>query len=185
MKPSTRSLYQELWAAAAPRLRDALHAENVHALPRVKSAVVAVGVGKHRTEGKYAEQVERGLALITGQKPSGRTARKSIAGFKLRQGQVVGLVATLRGRRMEEFLVRLLWVALPRVRDFRGLSPRSVDPRGNLTIGLKEASVFPEADPSIIDIPFGLQITIVTTARTRQRGLALFRALGVPFAEEQ
>jgi large subunit ribosomal protein L5 len=183
MTRAARTPFQELWTAAAPALREALHGENVHGLPRVRHVVVASGVGKHRTEGKFAEQVERGLTLITGQKPAWRAARKSIAGFKLRTGQVVGFLTTLRGRRMEEFLLRLLWVALPRVRDFRGLSPRSVDPRGNLTIGLKEASVFPEADPSVIDLSFGLQITIVTTAQTHDRGLALFRALGVPFAE--
>lgn len=184
MTRAARTPFQELWLAAASTLRETLHTENVYALPRVRHVVVASGVGKQRAEGKFVEQVERGLTLVTGQKPSSRAARKSIAGFKLREGQVVGFLVTLRGRRMEEFLLRLLWVALPRVRDFRGLSARSVDPRGHLTIGLKEASVFPEADPSVLDMPFGLQITIVTTARSRDRGLALFRALGFPFAEQ-
>lgn len=168
---------------AVPKLRAALGRTNVQALPRVTHTIVAAGVGKHRAEGKFLEQVEKGLALLAGQKPSGRVARKSIAGFKVRQGQVVGLRATLRGRRMEDFLARLLWVALPRVRDFRGLPPASVDARGNLSIGLKEASVFPEVDPTVVEIPFGLQVTIVTNARNREEGRALFRALGFPFAE--
>lgn len=184
MNQPSRAPFRELYVTTAvPKLREALGRENPHALPRVTSTVIAVGVGKHRTEGKFAEQVERGLTLLTGQKPSVRVARKSIAGFKVREGQVVGLMTTLRGRRMEDFLTRLLWVALPRVRDFRGLSPKSVDVRGNLTMGFKEASVFPEIDPSIIETPFGLQVTIVTSARTKAEGLTLFHALGFPFAD--
>lgn len=176
-----RELYEK---TAVPKLREALGVTSVHAIPRITATVVAAGTGKHRLEGKFVENVEKGLALLTGQKPAARTARTSVAGFKMRQGQAVGFVVTLRGRRMEDFLTRLLWVALPRVRDFRGLPLRSVDARGNVSIGVREASVFPEADPSDSDTPFGLQVTIVTNARSRERGLALFRALGFPFAEQ-
>ncbi len=168
---------------AAPKLRAELGVQNPHALPKVTAVVVAAGIGKHRTEGKFQEHVEQGLAALTGQKPASRTARKSIAGFKLRQGQVVGLMTTLRGRRMDDFLTRLLTVALPRVRDFRGISVRSVDAQGNLSIGFREASVFPEVDPNAAETPFGIQVTIVTNAGRREKGLALFQALGFPFAE--
>lgn len=177
---SFRALYREV---AVPRLQVVLGRENLHALPRITKVVVAAGVGKHRTEGKFVEDVVKGLALLSGQKPVSRAARQSIAGFKVRQGQVVGTLVTLRGRRMEDFLTRLLWVALPRVRDFRGLPLASVDRQGNLSIGLREAAAFPEVDPSTVETPFGLQVTIVTNAGSRDEALALFRALGFPFAE--
>lgn len=175
--------FRALSAAATEKLRGELRVSNVHALPQLKSITVASGVGKHRAESKVVEDVERGLALLTGQKCASRPARTSIAGFKVRQGQVVGYLVTLRGRRMEEFLLRLLNVAIPRVRDFRGISLRSVDARGNLTIGFREASVFPEVDPASVEAPFGIQVTLATTARNRDEGIALFRALGFPFAE--
>lgn len=175
-----RELYQTV---AAPKLQEDLKRSNPHALPRIRAVVVGVGIGKHRTEGKFLEDVTQGLTLLTGQKPATRTARKSIAGFKVREGQPVGLIVTLRGRRMDDFLSRLLLIALPRVRDFRGIPLRSVDGRGNLTIGFRDASAFPEVDPAKIETVFGLQVTIVTDAGMHDEGLALFRALGFPLAD--
>ncbi|TSC72992.1 MAG: large subunit ribosomal protein L5 [Parcubacteria group bacterium Gr01-1014_38] len=177
---SFRELYQSV---AVPRLQDELKRSNLHALPRIRAVVVAAGTGKHQAEGKFLEDATQGLTLLTGQKPAPRPARKSIAGFKVRAGQTVGLLATLRGRRMEDFLARLLWVALPRVRDFRGIPLRAVDAQGNLTIGFRDASAFPEVDLAKIETPFGLQVTIVTDARHRDKGLALFHALGFPLSE--
>lgn len=179
---SFRELYQSV---AVPRLRDELKRTNPNALPRIRAVVVGVGVGKHRTEGKFLEDATHGLTLLTGQKPASRPARVSIAGFKVRAGQPVGLVVTLRGRRMEDFLARLLWVVLPRVRDFRGIPFRAVDVGGNLTIGFRDASAFPEVDPVKIETPFGLQVTMVTSARSQPEGLALFRALGFPLLESE
>lgn len=182
-RPSSfRELYESV---AVPRLRDELKRSNPNALPRIRAVVVAIGVGKHRAEGKFLEDATHGLTLLAGQKPASRPARISIAGFKLRAGQPVGLVVTLRRRRMEDFLARLLWVALPRVRDFRGIPFRAVDAGGNLTIGFRDASAFPEVDPGRIETPFGLQVTIVTSARNQQEGLALFRALGFPLTESE
>lgn len=175
-----RALYQSV---AVPKLRDELKRSNPHALPHMRTVVVGIGIGKHRTEGKFLEDATHGLTLLTGQKPALRSARKSIAGFKVREGQPVGLVVTLRGRRMEDFLSRLLLIALPRVRDFRGIPLRSVDARGNLTIGFRDASAFPEVDPAKIETVFGLQVTMVTDAGSHDAGLALFRALGFPLAD--
>lgn len=174
--------YREQYArVAVPKLREVLKRSNIHALPRITAVVVSSGVGKHRGEGRFLEDVEKGLALATGQKPSPTVARRSIAGLKVRQGQVVGFRCTLRGRRMEDFLTRLLTVVLPRVRDFRGIPLSSLDAQGNLTIGIREVSVsFPEVDPAVIETSFGLEVTIVTTARNRDEAVALFRSLGFP-----
>lgn len=182
-RPTTafRARYETV---AVPALRAALGRENIHALPRITKVVVAAGTGKHRTDAKYVEDAERGLVLLTGQKPAPRSARKSFASFKVRQGQVVGLLVTLRGARMEDFLTRLIRVALPRVRDFRGIPLSAVDGRGNLSIGIREAQAFPEADPSVVATPFGLQVTLVTSARTRDEAITLYRALGMPLAVE-
>ncbi len=165
-----------------PKLRETLQRSNLHALPRITKIVVASGVGKQRPEAKYLEEVERGLALLTGQKAVARTAKKSIAGFKVREGVVVGSMVTLRGRRMEDFFTRFLRIALPRIRDFRGLPLSAVDQRGNLSVGIRDAQVFPEVDPAVVETLFGLQVTIVTNARTRAEAIALYQALGVPFA---
>lgn len=180
---SSRHAFRELYeSVVVPRLQKELQRSNPNALPRVRSVIVAAGIGKHRSEGKFAEDAASGLSVLTGQKPTTRLARVSIAGFKVRQGNPAGLLVTLRGRRMEDFLIRFLRLALPRIRDFRGVSSESVDARGNLSIGLRDASAFPELDPAVVETPFGLQVTVVTTARNREEGLCLFRALGFPFA---
>lgn len=170
-------------AQAIPKLKETLHVSNVHAVPRITKVLVSAGVGKRRAEANFLEDVEKGLTVLTGQHPVPRLARKSIAALKVRQGQTVGLLTTLRGRRMEDFLSRLLHVVLPRVRDFRGIPQGSVDERGNLSIGFREAAAFPEVDPAVIGTSFGLEVTIVTTAKDRAEGMALFRALSFPFAD--
>ncbi|TVT56895.1 50S ribosomal protein L5 [Amycolatopsis cynarae] len=156
---------------------------NVHQIPGVVKVVVNMGVGDAARDSKLIEGAVRDLATITGQKPEVRKARKSIAQFKLREGQPIGARVTLRGDRMWEFLDRLLSIALPRIRDFRGLSPKQFDGNGNYTFGLNEQSMFHEIDPDAIDRPRGMDVTVVTTATTDDEGRALLRKLGFPFKE--
>jgi len=182
-------------AKAAPRLRARYIAEIVPALrtefsyvnimqvPGLSKVVVNMGVGDAARDSKLIEGAVRDLATITGQKPIVTKARKSIAQFKLREGQPIGAHATLRGDRMWEFLDRLVSVALPRIRDFRGLSPKQFDGNGNYTFGLSEQSMFAEVDPDRIDRVRGMDITVVTTATTDDEGRALLRLLGFPFKE--
>ncbi len=180
---SSRPFRAQYHEVAVPLLRERLGRKNVLSLPRVDHVVVAAGVGKHAKEGKFLEHVEKGLALLTGQKPIPTLARKSIAGFKLREGQVAGLKVTLRGKRMEEFLHRTLHVTLPRARDFRGIPVQSIDDSGNLSFGIREAHAFAEVDPQTVDTIFGVQVTVVTTARSRDEAVALFESLGFPLTE--
>jgi large subunit ribosomal protein L5 len=165
------------------RLQQELGLDNVMQVPRVSKIVVNMGVGEASRDAKVMEGAIRDLTAITGQKPATRRARRSIATFKIRQGMPIGVAATLRGDRMWEFLDRLLSVVLPRIRDFRGLDPKSFDGRGNYTFGVTEQLVFPEIDYDSIDATRGMDITIVTTARNDEEGRALFRALGFPFRE--
>jgi large subunit ribosomal protein L5 len=150
--------------------------------PRVEKVVVATGVGKKR-DPKVIELIEDRLARITGQKASRRSARLSIASFKIRTGDTIGLSVTLRGSRMFDFLDKLIHVALPRTRDFRGLSQSAIDDMGNLTIGIKEHTIFPETSDEDLKDVFGLAVTIVTTAKTREEAEAFFRHLGLPLVE--
>ncbi|MEU0790862.1 50S ribosomal protein L5 [Amycolatopsis sp. NPDC005961] len=156
---------------------------NVHQIPGVVKVVVNMGVGDAARDSKLIEGAVKDLSLITGQKPEVRKARKSIAQFKLREGQPIGARVTLRGDRMWEFLDRLLTIALPRIRDFRGLSPKQFDGHGNYTFGLNEQSMFHEIDPDSIDRPRGMDVTVVTTATNDDEGRALLRKLGFPFKE--
>ncbi|GAB2814343.1 50S ribosomal protein L5 [Alpinimonas psychrophila] len=179
--------------AVAPRLKlryreeiqAALAAElgftNVHQIPTLTKIVVNMGVGEAARDGKLIDFAVADLTLITGQKPQITKARKSIAQFKLREGQPIGAHVTLRGDRMWEFLDRLLSLALPRIRDFRGLSPRQFDGNGNYTFGLNEQSMFHEINQDKIDRPRGMDITVVTTARSDDAGRALLKHLGFPF----
>ncbi len=182
-------------AAVAPRLKHSYRDQLVPALteqfgygnpmqvPTVTKVVVNMGVGEAARDSKLIEGAVRDLRLITGQKPVVRRATKSIAQFKLREGQPIGAKVTIRGDRMWEFLDRLLSLALPRIRDFRGLSDRQFDGNGNYTFGLTEQAVFPEIPLDSIDRPRGMDITIVTTATTDEEGRALLRGLGFPFKE--
>lgn len=165
-----------------PELASELKISNLLAVPRITKILVNLGLGQVRNDEKKIATLERALATITGQKPVRRLARKSVASFKLRQGDVVALSLTLRGSRMYDFLERLIRIALPRVRDFRGIPETSFDGHGNLTIGLRELGVFPEIRYEDVDLSHGLEITIVTTARTDAEGIALLRRLGLPLA---
>jgi large subunit ribosomal protein L5 len=152
-------------------------------IPGLVKVVVNMGVGEAARDAKLIDGAVRDLTTITGQKPLVRRATKSIAQFKLREGMPIGAKVTLRNDRMWEFLDRLLTIALPRIRDFRGLSPNQFDGRGNYTFGLNEQSMFHEIDPDSIDRPRGMDITVVTTATTNEEGRALLRRLGFPFRE--
>ncbi|AWR20819.1 MAG: 50S ribosomal protein L5 [Aurantimicrobium sp.] len=155
--------------------------KNVHEIPTLTKIVVNMGVGEAAKDGKLIDFAVADLTAITGQKPSVTKARKSIAQFKLREGQPIGAHVTLRGDRMWEFLDRLLALALPRIRDFRGLSDRQFDGNGNYTFGLTEQTMFHEINQDKIDRPRGMDITVVTTAKNDDQGRALLKALGFPF----
>jgi large subunit ribosomal protein L5 len=178
--PRLKVRYQEQIVAT---LREQFAYPNPMQVPRVVKIVVNMGVGQAARDAKLIDGAVRDLTLITGQKPLVQRARKSIAQFKLREGMPIGVKATLRGDRMWEFLDRLLTLALPRIRDFRGLSPGQFDGNGNYTFGLTEQSMFHEIDPDTIDRPRGMDITVVTTATNDDEGRALLRALGFPFRE--
>jgi large subunit ribosomal protein L5 len=186
---------QESTASAAPRLktryreeilpalRDQFEYDNVMQVPGLTKIVVNMGVGEAARDGKLIEGAIRDLTAITGQKPQVTKARKSIAQFKLREGMPIGTHVTLRGDRMWEFLDRLLTLALPRIRDFRGLSPKQFDGRGNYTFGLTEQVMFHEIDQDKIDRSRGMDITVVTTATNDDEGRALLKLLGFPYKE--
>ena len=157
---------------------------NIMQVPRLEKIVVNMGVGAATAQASLLEGAQRDLTVITGQKPLVTRARKSIAGFKLREGNAIGAKVTLRGDRMWEFLDRLISIAIPRIRDFRGLNPRSFDGHGNYTFGLTEQLVFPEIDYDSVDQPRGMDITIVTTATTDAEGRALLLAMGFPFRRD-
>jgi large subunit ribosomal protein L5 len=164
-------------------LRDEFGYANVMQVPGLTKIVVNMGVGEAARDAKLIEGAVRDLTAITGQKPAVNRAKKSIAQFKLREGMPIGAHVTLRGNRMWEFLDRLLSLALPRIRDFRGLSPKQFDGHGNYTFGLTEQVVFHEVDPDRIDRQRGMDITVVTSATTDDEGRALLRLLGFPFKE--
>ena len=165
------------------KLQESHNYANPMQIPGLVKIVVNMGVGEAARDAKLIDGAVRDLTAITGQKPLVRRATKSIAQFKLREGMPIGAKVTLRGDRMWEFLDRLLTIALPRIRDFRGLSPNQFDGRGNYTFGLTEQSMFHEINPDSIDRPRGMDITVVTTATTNDEGRALLRRLGFPFKE--
>jgi large subunit ribosomal protein L5 len=183
-------------AAPPPRLKQRYEAEirqgllerfgysSVMEVPRLQKITLNMGVGEAKQDSRMLEAAQEQLATIAGQHPNVRLARKSIAAFKLREGMPVGVSVTLRGARMWEFLDRLTSVALPRVRDFRGLNPRSFDGRGNYSLGVREQVIFPEIDYDAIDEVRGLDITITTSAKTDEEAFALLQALGMPFPRE-
>jgi large subunit ribosomal protein L5 len=152
--------------------------------PRIEKITVNMGVGDAKQDSKMLDAATEQLATITGQRPSVRRARKSIAQFKVREGMPVGLAVTLRGERSYEFLDRLMSVAIPRIRDFRGLNPRSFDGRGNYSMGVREQIIFPEVDYDEVDQVRGLDITITTSAASDEESFALLEALGMPFSKE-
>ena len=178
--PRLKERYQN---EIAPAMREEFGFANVMQVPTLTKIVVNMGVGEAARDAKLIEGAVRDLTLITGQKPAVARARKSIAQFKLREGMPIGVHVTLRGKRMWEFCDRMLSLALPRIRDFRGLSDRQFDGRGNYTFGLTEQLMFHEINPDQVDRQRGMDITLVTTATTDEQGRSLLRRLGFPFKE--
>jgi len=180
-KPRLKAKYDD---EIRPKLLSELELGNVMEVPRLEKIVLNSGVGKATQQASLLDGAVTDLTQITGQKPLVTKAKKSIAGFKLREGQAIGVKVTLRGDRMWEFFDRLVSLAIPRIRDFRGMSPTSFDGRGNYTFGVTEQLIFPEIDYDNIDTVRGMDITVVTTARTDDHGRALLRALGFPFRQD-
>jgi len=181
VRPRLKSRYQ---ADIVGQLQKRCRYSNVMEVPRVEKVTLNMGVDEAKQDSKMLDAAQEQLATIAGQKPNVRRARQSIAAFKLREEMPVGLSVTLRDARMWEFLDRLMSIAIPRIRDFRGLNPRSFDGRGNWSMGVREQIIFPEIDYDAIDQVRGLDITITTSAKTDEEGFALLLALGMPFQEE-
>lgn len=165
------------------KLKDEFKIDNPMALPKIEKVVINMGVGEAIQNAKLLDTAADELATITGQKPVITRAKKSIASFKLREGQAIGTMVTLRGEKMYEFLDRLINVALPRVRDFRGVPTKSFDGRGNYTLGIRDHVIFPEIDPGKVDKSKGMNITIVTNAKNDEQARFLLRELGMPFGK--
>jgi len=168
-----------------PQLKEKFGYKNDLAVPRLEKVVLNVGFGRHAKEKMYIENVSDALARITGQKPVLTKAKKSISSFKIRKGMTIGAKVTLRGQRMYDFVEKLIHISFPRVRDFRGISEKSVDPSGNLTVGFREHLAFPEIKADEVENIFGLEVCLVTTAKTKEEGLELFRLIGFPFKKQK
>lgn len=182
-KSASLNLRERYLTEAVPALESVFAYKNRLAVPKLVKVVVHIGTSQGLKDAKFLEMAEATLRRITGQNPVKTTAKKSIANFKIREGMVIGLKVTLRGQRMDDFLVKLIHVALPRVRDFRGISPDVVDRTGSASIGLKEHLVFPEIRSDEVERLHGLQVTIQTTAKTKAEGILLLKSLGFPFQE--
>lgn len=173
------TLQEKYVKEAAPALQKKFGRANVMALPRIVKVVINAGVGRLREE-KDRQEIEKHLALIAGQKPAPRKAKKAIAAFKTRLGLVIGYQTTLRGRRMYDFLERFVRIALPRTRDFQGIPSSSFDPRGNLTVGVREQTIFPELIGEDYRFLFGFEVTVATSAKRREEGIELLKMMGFP-----
>ena len=180
--PRLKQRYEE---EIRPSLKDELELSSIMQAPKVSKITLNMGVGEAKTESKLLDSAIEELSIIAAQRAQVRKARKSIASFKLREGMAVGAKVTLRGARMYEFLDRLVSIALPRIRDFRGLNPRSFDGRGNYSLGIREQIIFPEIDYDSINQIRGLDVAITTTAETDEQAEALLRGLGFPLATEE
>ncbi len=178
------ALYKEYKERVVPALKAQLGCANIHEVPRVEKIVVNTSVGSSSDVKQALEDAKNELALITGQRPAETRAKKSISNFKLREAQPIGAKVTLRGPKMYEFLERFIKMALPRIRDFRGISPRAFDGRGNYTIGVADQSIFPEVELDKIKRNIGFDVTIVTSARKDEHAKALLTELGVPFTDK-
>src|SRR6187200_2180865 len=179
--PRLKVLYEQ---ELRPRLKDELAASSTMDVPHLEKITLNMGVGEAKTDAKQLDSALDELTIIAGQRAQTRRARKSIAQFKIREGMPIGARVTLRGARMYEFLDRLIAIALPRIRDFRGLNPQSFDGRGNYSLGLREQIIFPEIDYDDIQQVRGLDVAITTSAKTDEQALALLRGLGMPFAAD-
>ena len=183
--PATPRLKQRYEEEIRSSLKEELQLSSIMQAPKITKITLNMGVGEAKTDAKALDAAIEELSTIAGQRAQMRRARKSIAAFKLREGMPIGARITLRGARMYEFLARLVSIALPRIRDFRGLDPDSFDGRGNYSLGIKEQIIFPEIDYDSVPAIRGLDIAITTTAETDEQGRALLRALGMPFATER
>ncbi len=181
MKAQLKSLYQE---TIVPQLMAQFQYTNIHQVPKLIKVTINRGLGEAAQNAKSLEASLNEVSVITGQKPVVTRAKKAIAGFKIRQGMPVGLMVTLRGDRMYAFADRLINLALPRIRDFRGVSPKSFDGRGNYTLGVREQLIFPEVEYDSIDQIRGMDISLITTAKNDEEGRALLKAMGMPFREQ-
>ncbi len=180
MATRLKKLYQE---TIVPKLIQQFEYKNIHQVPKVTKVTVNRGLGEAAQNVKALESSLNEIGIITGQKPVVTRAKKAIAGFKIREGMPVGIMVTLRGDRMYDFLDRLINLSLPRIRDFRGISPKSFDGRGNYTLGIREQLIFPEVEYDSIDQIRGMDISIITTAPTDEEGRALLKEMGMPFRE--
>lgn len=176
-----QSVHEKYNKIAIAEMEKQFKLKNAFEVPRISKVVVNVGIGKFLNDSAKVADIFKSLEVITGQKPLNTKSRKSIAGFKIREGLEVGMKVTLRGKRMWDFIERTVGAALPRVKDFHGITLSSVDVDGNLNIGIKEHLIFPEILPEQVKNVFSFQVTIVTTAKNKEEGLALFRILGFPF----
>ncbi len=179
--PRLKTVYKE---TIVPNLTKQFNYTNVHQVPKVIKITINRGLGEAAQNAKALEASLNEIGVITGQKPVVTRAKKAIAGFKIRQGMPVGIMVTLRGERMYAFLDRLVSLSLPRIRDFRGVSPKSFDGRGNYTLGVREQLIFPEIEYDSIDQVRGLDISIITTAKNDEEGRALLKEIGMPFREQ-
>jgi large subunit ribosomal protein L5 len=177
-------LHEQYFQTILPALKAELQVDNIHAVPRLTKVVINMGVGSATQDRKRLDEAAASLATIAGQKPVITKAKKAISSFRLREGMDIGCKVTLRGKRMYEFLDRLITLALPRVRDFRGLSPKAFDGNGNYSLGLSEQMVFPEIDADRISHPQGMHVTLVTTATSDNDARVLLRHLGIPFSDK-
>lgn len=173
-------LLKQYQTKVIPALRKDFGIANVMAVPRITKVTLNVGVGRIHKDDKTLERIARDLSVLSGQKASVRNAKKSVASFKVRQGVPVGYAVTLRGARMWDFLERFVHIALPQSKDFRGIDPKNVDSYGNLNVGIREHSIFPEINLENMKDIFSMQVTVTTTAKSREQGTALFRHLGIP-----
>ncbi|RLS34850.1 MAG: 50S ribosomal protein L5 [Planctomycetota bacterium] len=178
-------LQEEYRSRIVPELQTALGRKNIHSIPRLQKIVVSMGVGEAVNDRKRLDQAADQLTQLAGQKAQITRAKKSVSGFRLREGQPIGCRVTLRNKRMFDFLDRLITLALPRVRDFRGVNPKGFDGSGNYNYGLSEQLVFPEIDPETVTVTQGMNITFVTTASTDDEGRLLLKAFGMPFKTEE
>ena len=163
-----------------PAMQKEFGIKNIMAVPKIRKVVINSGIGRILKDGKAIERVEKDLATLAGQKPIPREAKKSIAGFKVREGMTIAYSVTLRGKRMYDFMDRLISISLPRSKDFRGIDAKNFDSNGSLNIGLKEQNIFPEIQYESLKDIFGLQVTVTTTAKNKERGMRLLKLLGFP-----
>lgn len=177
-------IYKKYKEAAVPAMKEKFGYKNNLAVPKLTKVSINVGINARNTDSAYQDMVEKNITRISGQKPVRTKAKKAISSFKVREGMVVGVKVTLRGQRMYDFLDKLTNISLPRVRDFRGINPKNVNDKGNLSIGFKEYNVFPEIKMDEVEKSHGLEVTIDNTAKTREEGLELFQLLGFPFQKK-